>query len=103
LSRPTNRTLKWKLDHDPFAFDSIETRTHIQEAFNDWASHAGLTFREVTGHETADFNLDFVYGDHGDGYRLDMTRSDVAHAFYPWQTQYRGQIHFDVTKQWSDK
>jgi hypothetical protein len=102
LSRPTNRTLKWKLDHDPFASDSIKTRKHIQQAFDDWASHAGLTFREVTEHETADFYLAFVSGDHGDGYPLEASNIALAHAFYPSDARYRGQIHFDITKLWSD-
>ncbi len=99
--RPTNRTLKWKLEHDHFFYDSKKTRQHIQQAFDDWAKHTQLTFREVTGLEKPDFNLAFVYGDHADEYPLDGRGGTYAHAFHPWH-RYRGYIHFDSTEKWSD-
>ncbi len=100
FSRPTNRTLKWKLDHDHFFYNSKKTRQHIQQAFDDWASHTELTFREVTGSEKADFNLAFESGNHKDGFPFDGRGGTLAHAFFPWQS-YRGHIHFDTTEKWS--
>jgi hypothetical protein len=52
------------------AFGPVKARQYIQEAFNDWAKHTGLTFRQAIGYEKADFNLAFVYGHHGDGFPL---------------------------------
>ena len=71
------------LDHDNSFYDSSKTRRYIQQAFDDWASHTQLTFREVTSHKKADFNLAFVYGNHGDGYPFDGRDGVLAHAFIP--------------------
>jgi hypothetical protein len=87
-------------DHD--FFDSSKTRKQIQQAFDDWARYSGLTFREVIGHQKADFNLNFAYGDHGDDYPFQDGRNGVlAHAFYP-RDSYRGDIHFDSVEKWSE-
>ncbi|UJR07422.1 hypothetical protein I4U23_011708 [Adineta vaga] len=50
--------------------ESFQTNFNLK-AFDDWASHAGLTFREATENTKADFNLDFVHGDHADGFPFD--------------------------------
>jgi hypothetical protein len=84
------------------AFGPVKARQYIQEAFNDWAKHTGLTFRQAIGYEKADFNLAFVYGHHGDGFPLGGSSTILAHAFHPWDTQNRGNIHFDSSKPWSD-
>ena len=89
------------MDHDHGFYDSTKTRQRIQQAFNDWANHIELTFREVSQHEKADFELTFVNGDHADGYPFDGRGGQIAHAFDPWQ-RYPGQIHFDSTEKWSD-
>ena len=77
----------------------MKTRKHIQQAFNDWATHTGLTFREVSGQEKADFNLAFVNDSHGNDYPLNGA---LSHAFYPWNINKRGQIHFHKNIQWSN-
>ena len=99
MLRPANRTLKWKLDRNSFASSSLKTRKYIQQAFDDWAKHAGLTFREVSGREKVDFNLAFVNDDHGDGHPFNGT---LCHAVYPWATINRGQIHFNRNQHWSN-
>jgi hypothetical protein len=78
-----------------------KTRQGIQKAFIEWGKHAGLSFREVTGREKADFNLAFVHGDHTDGYPFDGPGGTLAHAFYPWQI-HAGDIHFDSAEKWSN-
>ncbi len=88
------------MDHDHDFYHSKKTRQNIQQAFNDWASHTELTFREVTGSEKADFNLAFEYGNHTDGFPFDGRGGTLAHAFYPWDS-YSGHIHFDTTEKWS--
>jgi hypothetical protein len=54
----------------------------------------------VTGHENADFNLAFTYGDRADTFTSDGRGGDLAHAYYPWQSR-SGQIHFDSAEKWS--
>lgn len=95
--------LTWKLnDSHPFYY-TANIREQMQESFNDWAKHTTLTFSEVSGDNRADFNLAFVYGDHGDGAPLsDGQGGVIAHAFFPWH-KYSGQIHFDLTEKWSHK
>ncbi|CAF3065162.1 unnamed protein product, partial [Rotaria sp. Silwood2] len=101
VSRSTNRTLTWKLDHDHFFYDLTKTNQQIQQAFDDWASYTKLTFRQATAQEKADFNLVFAYGNHSDEYPFDGRDGVLAHAFPP-EHYYRGYVHFDSTEIWSD-
>ena len=89
------------MGHHRGFYDSKKFRQRIQQAFNDWVNHTELTFREVSQHEKADFELAFVYGDHGDEYPLDGRGATLAHAFYPWD-RFPGHIHFDSSEKWSD-
>jgi len=98
-----NRTLLWKLDHGNSSYDRTIMLQQIRESFNDWTKYTDLRFREVIGTETADFNLTFVFGEHGDGAPFDDTKSgQLGHAFFPWQRN-RGEIHFHATENWTDK
>ena len=101
-SRPKNRTLTWKLNSNNLPFGKSKVRKYVEEAFNDWAVHAGLTFREAPEHAKADFNLAFVDNEHGDGAPFDGPGLTLAHAFLPWDSQRRGEAHFDLTEPWSD-
>ncbi len=102
IFRPTNRTLTWKLRHDHFFYNSKKTRLHIQQAFDDWASHSELSFREVTEEKETDFILSFEYGNHADGFAFDGRGGTLAHDFLPWEN-YPGFVHFDSTEKWSHK
>lgn len=75
----------------------------IQEAFTDWTKYTDLRFREAIGSEIADFDLAFLFGEHGDNSPFDDAQNgQLGHAFLPWQTN-RGQIHFHATQNWTDK
>ena len=101
--RSTNRTLTWRLDHDHYFYNTANTRRLIHRAFNDWANYTLLTFREAADHEKVDFNLAFVFGEHGDGFPLNDGRGGtLAHAFPPWFSR-PGEVHFDMTEKWSNK
>ncbi|CAF1041064.1 unnamed protein product [Didymodactylos carnosus] len=100
---PEDQTLTWKLNGNRSPFINTKTRKYIQQAFDDWASHAELNFREATENAKADFNLAFLSGDHGDGFPLEGPGLTLAHAFYPRDPDYRGEAHFDLSEEWSDK
>ena len=87
------------MNDDHSLYDSRKVHQDIQQASNGWARHTELNFREVTEGEKADFNLAFVSDDHGNGYLLNGT---LSHAFYPWTSNNRGQIHFNRNTQWSN-
>jgi Matrixin len=95
----SNTTLKWRLIGDIPKFGRAKTRAIIQEAFNDWARYAPLKFCESPDDESAEFVIDFVTGDHRDGYPFDGPAGTLAHAFFPKD----GRIHFDATEDWSEK
>lgn len=101
--RPKNRVLKWKLKLDNLPITSGEIRQALTQAFNDWSGPSGLTFTEVHESDIADFNISFVIGEHGDGFPINEPTSILAHAFYPWDSRYRGNIHFNMAKDWSNK
>ena len=95
FSRPKDRTLTWKLNNSHSSIDKSKLRRNIQQAFDDWANHAGLTFREASENAKADFNLAFVTGEHADGFPLDGPGGTLAHAFYPW-TPYQNAEKFTL-------
>ncbi len=104
LSRPTNRTLTWKLDFGNSPINRAYARQIMQQSFDEWAKYTDLTFREVNGNEKADFGLALVYGQHGDGYSLgDGPGGVLAHAFLPAGNSNDGGVHFDSSDHWSDK
>lgn len=75
----------------------------MQQAFNDWAKYAGLKFRRAAPNKKADFKLEFASGDHKDGFPFDGKGPTLAHAFFPWYDENRGEIHFDADEEWTDK
>jgi peptidoglycan hydrolase-like protein with peptidoglycan-binding domain len=106
-------------DSDPFVFsnDSWDDRTFgwllqtgtpditdeaaaIQRAFDTWSAQVPLAFAQVSSSATADLNVEWTTGDHGDGSPFDGSGSGgfniFAHAFYPED----GRIHFDEAETW---
>lgn len=46
-------------------------RHALNKAFNYWATHADISFKEVCDKCEADFVIEFGEGNHGDGYPFD--------------------------------
>ena len=80
-------------------FGEGKTRALIQEAFNDWAKYAPLTFREVSPYDQADFELAFVHRYHDEIRRFDGPGGTLAYAYSPPS----GLIRFEAEEPWTDK
>ncbi|MBW3604830.1 MAG: matrixin family metalloprotease [Actinobacteria bacterium] len=90
----TDRSLRWFLDTG--TPDTIGEAAAIQRAFDTWAAQVPLTFTRTFAVDDADFVVDWVVGDHGDGSPFDGVGSVLAHAFHPRD----GRIHFDESDLW---
>ena len=55
-----------------------------------WSSEANLNFIETS--QSADIDLMFVSGEHGDSRAFDGPGNTIAHAFFP---DGGGDVHFD--------
>ena len=68
-----------------------------RKAFSMWQRESSLRFEEKT-FGSADIEIKFVKGNHGDGNPFDGRGGVLAHAFYP---RYGGDAHFDDDEPWS--
>jgi len=68
-----------------------------RKAFSMWQEASGLTFEERTS-GSADIEIKFVTGSHGDGNPFDGRGGVLAHAYYP---RFGGYAHFDDSESWS--
>ncbi len=53
------------------------TRNIMATAFKHWADASALRFTEVHPSSSADLKIDFVFGDHKDGYPFDNNGSNL--------------------------
>ena len=94
-----DRTLRWFL-HTGTPDLGDETAA-LQRAFDTWAGQVPLTFTRVPTAANAHFTVEWVTGDHGDGFPFDGSGTGgfniYAHAFYPED----GWIHFDEAETWA--
>lgn len=67
----------------------------IDQAFGVWQAVSPLRFTRVTG--SAEINIGWETGDHGDMFPFDGIGSIVAHGFYPRN----GRLHFDDAETWN--
>jgi hypothetical protein len=67
----------------------------ITLAFAAWANVTDLVFRQVS--ETADINISFLSGQHGDAYPFDGRGLILGHAWPPPH----GIVHFDDDEPWT--
>lgn len=51
--------------------------------------------------ESADLQVDFLRGYHGDGYPFDGAGGAVGHAFFPSDPSRAGGVHLDAEEQWA--
>ena len=95
--------LTWRLEAGNLFSDRESIGEDIQQAFDNWAQHCQLTFREATEDETADFNLAFVSGKRNGTFLMsDGPGSQLGYAFSP-RGELRGVIHFDSAENWSQE
>lgn len=57
--------------------------------------------RQVGSPETADLQIDFLHGYHGDGYPFDGAGGAVGHAFFPSDPTRAGGVHLDAEEEWT--
>ncbi|KAF7649360.1 hypothetical protein LDENG_00142880 [Lucifuga dentata] len=64
----------------------------------------GNTFlfcRKVGSSEAADLLVEFLHGNHGDGYPFDGVGGAVGHAFFPSDPTRAGGVHLDTEEEWA--
>lgn len=78
-------------------------RDLIRRALALWAEHTPLTFTEVTDSSTADIEIGWAVGDHGDGDPFDGPGNVLAHASFPNPyDMMQVFLHFDDDERWVD-
>ncbi len=79
-----------------------EVRQALRQSFDRWAAVTPLTFTEAT---SADIEIGFFAGDHGDGAAnaFDGPSGTLAHCYYPPPNggAIAGDCHFDEAETWS--
>lgn len=99
--RPTWRTtsLTYRiLNHTPDMAEADVDRA-IQRAFKVWSDVTPLTFSRIY-EGTADIQISFGAGVHGDFYPFDGPHGTLAHAFAPGNS-IGGDAHFDEDETWT--
>ena len=69
-----------------------------------WSDYTVLTFERVYGTgEDVDIRIDFSepYIEHGDDLPFDGPGHVLAHAFLPWFSKLKGDVHFDDGETWT--
>uniref|UniRef100_A0A0M3HMS1 ZnMc domain-containing protein n=1 Tax=Ascaris lumbricoides TaxID=6252 RepID=A0A0M3HMS1_ASCLU len=92
--------ITWKLFKDHLSFgDRYVVRNTLHRAFYLWQSVSSIRFYELSEESplTADINVIFAKGAHGDKLPFDGKDGIVAHAFYPTE----GKLHFDADEKWT--
>ncbi|XP_068571447.1 matrix metalloproteinase-17b [Cebidichthys violaceus] len=99
----TRKNINWRLRSYPSSSHlSRETiRSLVFYALRVWAEPTALEFHEVGSPETADLQVDFLQGYHGDGYPFDGAGGAVGHAFFPSDTARAGGVHLDAEEEWT--
>lgn len=102
--RWSRSTLRWNLKTFNASFVRGLTRDMVRRVLTNalqvWARHTTLTFIEVGPFDkSADLQVHFHRGFHGDGYPFDGPGSILAHAFFPGGGR-GGDVHFDSDELW---
>ena len=82
-------------------------RSELIRGMEVWAEQTPLTFTERDGDTTADFQILFDDGDHGDDSPFDGPSGVLAHAFFPISgvngNPIEGDAHFDEDEDWTSE
>ncbi|KAM7388919.1 hypothetical protein PAMP_022921 [Pampus punctatissimus] len=103
VSMWTRRNINWRLRSYPssshLSRDTI--RSLVFYALRVWAEPTPLEFYEVGSPESADLQVDFLHGYHGDSYPFDGAGGAVGHAFFPSDPDRAGGVHLDAEEEWA--
>jgi matrixin len=92
---------KWERYNLTYGFvngtaDIPDEQQAVREALKLWTDASGLKLTEVSW-PSADIQISWATGDHGDGFPFDGPNGILAHAFYPPN----GDMHFDDAEDWT--
>ena len=100
-TRWPNTALTYGFDGFTADLTAAQIRAAVVQAFGLWSAVTPLAFTEVPAANGPDIRIDFVTGDHGDGFPFDGASGVLAHAFYPEQGAISGDTHMDDAETWS--
>jgi len=91
--------LSYKIQNFTNDMPRPKIENEIAKAFQFWGNVSALSFvRHLTA--TANIDIKFASGRHGDGNDFDGLGGTLAHAFFP---NYGGDIHFDDDEWWTSE
>ncbi|XP_063397500.1 matrix metalloproteinase-19-like [Mytilus trossulus] len=90
------KVLTYKISKGSTKVTAVIIRENIAKSVAVWTSVADITITEVTGAASADIDIRFEFGAHGDGFPFDGPGGIVTHAWYPPD----GRLHFDDAEAW---
>ncbi|XP_002124617.2 matrix metalloproteinase-19 isoform X2 [Ciona intestinalis] len=97
--RWSNTKLKYFIENRTPDMTAAQVDDSIQRAFDVWANHTTLRFRQTRNPSEANFKISFGAGSHGDPYAFDGKGGTLAHAFFPSD----GRAHFDEAEHYTYK
>lgn len=81
---------------------AASVQTEVARALAEWAKYVQVSFTPVTGAPVRTIAVEFVTGNHGDGYPF-TSSSQLAHTFYPAPLNpepIAGDMHFNDVESW---
>nr|CAD2188878.1 unnamed protein product [Meloidogyne enterolobii] len=87
--------IKYSIHNFSPDLSSSRQRDAIRRAFQTWSAVIPIRFEETSG--TADINIIFASGSHGDPWPFDGRGGVLAHATMPKD----GKLHFDESENWA--
>ncbi len=101
ISKWSQTELSYYFINDTERLGVEEQRQLIREAFDTWAAVSPLTFIETADRDSADMEIGWATGNHGDGDAFDGPGGVLAHATFPNPyTRSSVYLHFDDDERW---
>ncbi len=102
MSRWSQATLTWRLTQplpETVGMSVSQQNEAIESALAHWAAASSLSFERVED-GSADIEISFTGGSHGDPFAFDGAGGTLGHAFFP-STPLAGQVHLCQAEAWS--